>query len=135
MILVSACLAGERCRYDGQAKPSIDLIELVEKGEAISVCPEVMGGLPIPRLPSEKLGEKVLNSRGEDVTHQFNEGAMKAWSKIENESIERAILKTKSPMCGAGTIYDGTFSGSLIKGDGVFTKLLKSKNIPVESRD
>jgi uncharacterized protein YbbK (DUF523 family) len=135
MILISACLAGEKCRYDGRDKAKTDLVELVEMGQAIALCPEELGGMPTPREPAERHGEQVLNGKGRDVTKSFIDGARIAWDLVKEETIEKAILKTNSPMCGCGVIYDGSFSGSKVKGDGVFTELLKEKNIPIETRD
>lgn len=135
MIIVSACLAGVNCRYDGKAKPRADLIAMVEKGEALPLCPEELGGLPTPRPASEIQKERVLSVEGNDVTSFFQEGAKEALRQAQEKGAHHAILKSCSPMCGVGKIYDGTFSGNLCSGDGVFTKLLKEAGISVEERD
>ncbi len=130
-LLVSACLAGFPCRYDGKTKPVKEIVELVESGKAIPFCPEVEGGLPTPRIPSEQLKDRVINEEGIDVTDNYNLGAKKALEVCQNNNISKAILKAKSPSCGVGKVYDGTFSGTLIEGDGVTTTLLKDNNIKV----
>ncbi len=143
MILISACLAGYRCRYDGGCKPDPAMIEMVRKGEAIVACPESLGGLPMPRLPSELtqdgaavlLGNgKVMAKDGQDVTAEFLKGAYETLRICRMYGVERAILKANSPSCGCGTIYDGSFSGKKKVGDGVTSALLKVNGIPVEAR-
>lgn len=135
MIIISSCLAGENCRFDGKNKLNPDLLELVQAGKAKCVCPEVLGGLPTPRDPSEKVGENYLTKAGLDVTQNFIEGALKAWQEVESFSPSKAILKSKSPMCGFTEIYDGTFSGKLVKGQGEFAKLCSQKGLEIEVRD
>lgn len=137
MIIVSACLAGVECRYDGQSKSRSDLVELVAQGKAIAVCPEELGGLPTPRPPSEQVGDRVFSCHGDDVTNFYHSGAQRALQvALETGGpIDKAILKSHSPMCGCGSVYDGTFSGKKTEGDGVFTTLLKEKGIKVEPRD
>lgn len=122
--VVSACLAGCKCRYDGKDNENKYVKKLVEEGRAITVCPEVMGGLDTPRIPSEIVGNKVLNKEGFDNTPYFEKGSMIALSKVKEFEIKKAILKAKSPSCGVRFIYDGSFSGQLIKGSGVFAKML-----------
>ncbi len=144
MILVSACLCGVHCRYDGKAKPDEEIIALLRAGKAIPVCPEQLGGLPVPRLPAEILagdGEAVLNGAarvynrsGQDVTEAFVMGAEETLLIARLSGAEKAILKANSPSCGAGVIYDGTFSGSTRAGDGVASALLKKNGIEVEAR-
>lgn len=131
MKVVSACLAGIKCRYDGRSSPCEKVIELVRIGEAISVCPEQLGGLKIPRVPSEIVDDRVMSKEGRDVTAQFEKGAKESLKIALANNCKEAILKSKSPSCGLGKIYDGTFSGKLIDGDGVFTKLLKENNFKV----
>ncbi|MCP4913057.1 MAG: DUF523 domain-containing protein [Oligoflexia bacterium] len=128
--LVSACLAGIECRYDCQAQERIDIVELVNKGEAFPVCPEQLGGLPTPRDPAEIQSDgRVLSNKGEDVTQQYNEGARLALEEFISKGASEALLKSKSPMCGVGKIYDGKFSGKLISGNGIFTQLLIKKGV------
>lgn len=128
-ILVSACLMGENCKYNGGNNYSEKLHKFIKGHEVIMVCPEVMGGLPTPRLPSEIVDDRVVNSGGVDVTNEFVMGAKKA---LEYSSdIDMAILQSRSPSCGTNEIYDGTFSGNKIKGDGIFVRMLKEKGIKV----
>jgi len=131
MIIVSACLAGVECRYNGQAFSIPMVIELVRKGRAIPLCPEVLGNLPIPRFSAEQCNGKILSSDGHDVTVEYVTGAKIALGIAQLMGCKQAILKSKSPTCGCGMIYDGTFSGELIEGDGVFSKMLKQEKIKV----
>ena len=137
MIIVSACLAGYRCRYDGKTVPDEEIVALVKSGGAIPVCPEVMGGLPCPRVPAERTkdGLRVVNREGGDVTEAFTSGAEEALRMAKLFGCEKAILKAKSPSCGCGQIYDGTFSGTLIYGDGVTAELFKENGIAVQVKD
>lgn len=139
MILVSACLAGIKCSWDGKDRLNKEVKALVDEGKAIPVCPEVLGGFSVPRERTEILnanGEdvldrkaKVITETGEDVSVGFIKGA-KAVLKIAKENnVQEAILKSKSPSCGCGRIYDGSFSGRLIKGNGVTTALLQRYGI------
>lgn len=131
MILVSACLAGFKCKYNGEANTDMNIVELVKKGVAIPVCPEQLGGLPTPRVPSEIIGEKVFSKDGTDVTEQFEKGAHRTLEIAKLYNCTEAILKSKSPSCGFGKIYDGTFSGVLVNGDGITAKLLKENGVKV----
>ncbi|EQC50288.1 PF04463 family protein [Bacteriovorax sp. BSW11_IV] len=135
MKIVSACLAGVECRFDCQSKERQFIIDLVKEGKAIPVCPEQMGGLTTPRDPSEIQGDKVLSNKGKDVTAQFNKGAQEALKMALLTGADEAYLKSKSPMCGCDEIYDGSFSGAITNGDGIFTKLLKEHGIKVNSVD
>ncbi len=135
MIIISACLTGVSCRYDGDHKLRVDLRDLIESGQAVAVCPEELGGLPTPRDPAENVEGRYITNQGADVTSAFQKGAQKAWQQVSLHEINRAILKSKSPMCGCGEIYDGSFEGKTCEGDGEFTKLLKAKGIKVEVRD
>lgn len=135
MYLVSACLAGRRCRYDGKDGRVEWVAELVALGEAVAVCPEVLGGLPTPRAPSERVGERVVSAEGADVTAAFAHGAREALRVCEAHGCTAAILKARSPSCGCGHIYDGTFSGVLAKGNGVFADLLLGQGIPVRTEE
>lgn len=135
MIAVSACLAGERCRYDGATKPVAELEALVERGEAVAVCPEVLGGLPTPRVPSERQGDRVVSAEGVDVSAAFRLGAERALARCLEQGCTSAILKARSPSCGRGEIYDGSFTGALVPGDGVFSELLLAVGIAVHTEE
>ncbi len=130
-ILVSACLLGESCRYDGKSKPCERVIALKNTYNLIPICPEVMGGLPTPRVPSEICGERVLMKDGRDVTENYNRGAQKALEIARENACTVAILKEKSPSCGSGLIHNGLFDGGLTPGDGIAAQLLKSEGIRV----
>ncbi len=135
MIIVSACLAGLRCRYDGASKPCAAVMRLVAEGKAIPVCPEQLGGLPTPRVPAEMRGGKVINREGVDVSAQFSRGAEEALKLAKLAGATTAILKARSPSCGSGEIYDGTFTGTLLSGDGVFAALCKANGIEIKTED
>ncbi|MBQ1348698.1 MAG: DUF523 domain-containing protein [Aeriscardovia sp.] len=131
MILMSKCLAGFPCRYDGKSKAVPFLKELYERGEAVLVCPEQLGGLPTPRIPAEKRGERVINAAGEDVTEAFEKGAREALAIVKEKGCTLAILKAKSPSCGKGVIHNGLFNGGYVQGDGVFAAMLLEAGVPV----
>ena len=137
-ILISGCLLGLSCRYDGKSK-GLDS-EIIEKLKAkhnlIPACPEQLGSLTTPRNPSERIGEGVFMDNGTDVTAQYRLGAEQALHLAKLFACEAAILKERSPSCGCGEIYDGTFSGSLTSGEGVTAELFKANGIAVygESR-
>lgn len=135
MKIVSACLSGVHCRYDCKAQARADIEDMVKKGEAIPVCPEQLGGLPTPRPPAERIGDKVLTNKGADVTAEYQRGAEEALQIAKLVGATEALLKSKSPMCGCNKIYDGTFTGQTKDGDGVFTELLKKHNIKVTPID
>jgi uncharacterized protein YbbK (DUF523 family) len=135
MIIVSACLAGIRCRYDGAGKPCEAVIRLVAEGKAMPVCPEQLGGLTTPRVPAELKGGKVIRKDGIDVSEEFNRGAQEALKLAQLAGAKEAILKSRSPSCGVGKIYDGSFNGTLIEGDGVFAALCKSNDIEVKTEE
>lgn len=130
-ILVSACLLGCACRYDGQANYNEEINALRKKYNVVIVCPEVDGGLPIPRVPAEIKGNRVINKEGIDTTDFFSRGAHIALKQAQKHGAKIAILKAKSPSCGSGKIYDGTFTGTLVDGDGYTTRLLKEHGIIV----
>ena len=130
-VLVSACLLGECCRYDGKSKPCAAVLALAERYRLIPVCPEVFGGLPTPRVPSEICGDRVMMRDGTDVTKNYRDGAQKALEMARENGCEVAILKEKSPSCGKGMVYDGTFSGTLTKGNGIAAALLMQHGIRV----
>ncbi len=129
--LISACLIGDNCKYDGFNNLHQVAKKLYDKGLAIPVCPEELGGLPTPRVPSEIVGEKVLSKDGEDVSVEFALGASKTLEIAKKNGIKIAILQARSPSCGSKKIYDGTFSGNLILGEGRTTSLLRANGIEV----
>ena len=137
MYIISACLLGHKCKYNGGDNYCRWVVEFASKNSYIAVCPEVAGGLSVPRPPAEIVGERVLNKEGLDVTEAFMKGAQNAYNASVVEAIERkepidgAILRAKSPTCGCKVIYDGTFGGKLVPGDGVFAGLLKENGIRV----
>ena len=130
-ILVSACLLGTACRYDGKSKPCERVIALSNTYNLIPICPEVMGGLPTPRVPSEICGDRVMMKDGRDVTENYNRGAKQALEIARENACMVAILKEKSPSCGSGLIHNGLFDGGLVTGDGITTRLLKKEGIRV----
>ena len=130
-ILISACLAGRACRYDGTACTVERLKHLAETGLAIAVCPEELGGLPTPREPSEISGQRVISRSGQDVTVAFEEGAQQVLRLAQAHGITLAILKERSPSCGCTQIYDGSFSGRLIPGQGLTAALLQQHNLQI----
>lgn len=131
MKIVSACLAGINCKWSGDSNSCQEVVELVEKGEVIPVCPEQLGGLSTPRNKAERMGDKVITKEGKDVTSEFQKGAQEAMKIAKLAGCDEAILKAKSPSCGVGRIYDGTFSKNLIDGDGIFAEMLKMNDIKV----
>ena len=130
-ILVSACLLGHKCKYNGGDNFSPSIAALGKQHEIIPVCPEVAGGLPVPRIPCEIVNGKVFDKAGESRDREFRRGAEKCLAIAESEHIDLAILQSRSPSCGVGRIYDGTFSGKLIEGSGVFASLLLEKGFKV----
>lgn len=130
-IIVSACLLGCECRYDGKKKPNEYVIALAKSHTLIPICPEQMGGLPTPRIPSEICGDKVINSEGKDVTNEYQKGAQMALNIAKLNGAKIAILKAKSPSCGKGFVYDGTFSRQLIEGNGVTVDLFLQNGINI----
>nr|VFK52071.1 MAG: Uncharacterized conserved protein YbbK, DUF523 family [Candidatus Kentron sp. TUN] len=131
MKLCSACLLGIDCRYDTGNNKNEKVLELAGKEVLIPICPEQLGGLPTPRTPSEQRGERVVTKEGDDVTENFLRGAQETLKLARLYRVREAILKQKSPSCGVGKIYDGTFSGKVIRGDGVAAALLKENGIKV----
>jgi len=130
-ILVSACLMGAPCRYDGTAKASPAALRLAERYEIVRVCPEALGGLPTPREPSELRGERVFMRSGRDVTGEYRRGAERALELCRKYDIRTAVLKERSPSCGLGEIFDGTFRQVRIPGSGVTARLLAENGIRV----
>lgn len=125
-IVCSACLLGADCKYDGGNNYSEKLASFIRKHECqvIPVCPEVMGGLSVPRIPCEIRNGKVCNRNGEDVHEAFVQGARNALQVVKNENPDRVILQSRSPSCGCKEVYDGTFSGKRIQGQGIFVQML-----------
>ena len=130
-LLISACLLGVPCRYDGASKPCVALELLAERFVFVPVCPEQLGGLPTPRVPAERRGDSVMTRNGRDVTKNYQRGANEALRIARIVGCTKALLKAKSPSCGCGRIYDGTHSGTLTDGDGVTAELLKENGIEV----
>ena len=130
-IIVSACLLGENCKYNGGNNKCDDVIALAEKFEIIPVCPECFGGLPIPRVPSEIRDGRVYSKTGEDLTEAFLSGAEQTLYIAKEANAPCAVLKENSPSCGFGKIYDGTFSGNKIDGNGITAQLLYDNEIQV----
>ena len=123
---VSACLLGDKVRYDGKDKRNDKLIKLLENHEIIKICPELLSGFPIPHEPIELLNNKAYTKDNKDVTKQLLKGSNKTYTKIKD--CDLIILKTKSPSCGYKKIYDGTFSNKLIEGNGIFTQICIDNN-------
>ncbi len=134
-ILVSACLLSLPCRYDGKVKSCPAVLRLAQKHMLIPVCPEQMGGLPTPRVPSERQGGFVMNRDGADNTAAFRRGARCALDIARLTGCQTAVLRAQSPSCGCGKIYDGTFSGTLTDGNGVTAELLLQNGLRVMSDD
>lgn len=130
-VLVSACLAGERCRFDGAARTCAGIDEIAEFAELVPICPEVLGGLPVPRKPSEILGSRVVTCDGADVTEAFQRGAERAVRRALGEGCRFAVLKERSPSCGSKAVYDGTFSSVLVQGSGFAAAALERAGIRV----
>ena len=135
MIIVSACLADVHCRYDEAGKPCVAVIRLVAEGKAIPLCPEQLGGLTTPRLPAEIVRDKVIRKDGVDVTEAFQRGAREALELARLVGAKTAILKARSPSCGSGKIYDGSFTGRLVEGNGIFAELCKNNRIEVKTEE
>lgn len=134
-LLISSCLLGEKVRYDGEGFEYPFIHELRERYELHSFCPEVSGGLPIPRVPAERTGLKVLSKTGIDVTEEYQIGAEKALAYCQKEGIKKAVLKSRSPSCGKGQIYNGTFTKTLTEGHGVTAELLLRHGIEVYTEE
>lgn len=130
-VLVSACLLGDNCKYDGGNNRNESVIKFVADHKVVPVCPEVLGGLPTPRQPSELIGNRVINKDGISVDEQFRTGAKEALTiALENE-VDMAILQSRSPSCGVNEVYDGTFTGTLIPGRFIFAQMLDDAGIKV----
>ena len=134
-IAVSACLLGENCKYSGGNNKNEAVLKFVEGKEVIPVCPEVAGGLPTPRVPVELVNGMAINRDGINVDKEFRLGVERILNKLENEDVELVILQPRSPSCGTKQIYDGTFTGTLIPGQGMFVKALIEKGYKVVEPD
>ncbi|MCL2438117.1 MAG: DUF523 domain-containing protein [Coriobacteriia bacterium] len=143
MIMISACLLGKKCRYNGEHNLNEGLVQQLqnEKLEYINLCPELLGGMSVPRIPCEIVGgtgkevlagtAKVMNADGEDVTEAFMKGAAEVLRRCREKQVTKAYLKSKSPSCGYGKTYDGSFEGTVHLGNGVLAELLSQKGIEV----
>ena len=136
-LLISACLLGEPCRYDGASKGLAPgkLDDLLRNHTVIPVCPEQLGGLPTPRTPSERRGGRVVMRDGTDVTAEYERGAAIVCALARQTGAEAALLKARSPSCGSNEIYDGAFTGTLTPGDGVTAEALKRMGLPVYTEE
>lgn len=131
-VLISLCLLGAQCRYDGQCKPPLaELAPLQARFDLIPICPEQLGGLATPRPPAERRGSRVVTASGLDVTDAYVRGAQQVLQLARQFSCRAAILKAKSPACGSGQIYDGSFSRHLVPGWGVAAQLLRESGLLV----
>lgn len=130
-ILVSACLLGKNCKYNAGNNLNQSVLDFIEGHEVIGVCPEQLGGLSTPRLPAEIVAGVVTNKEGISVDAEFRKGAQEALAAALENKVDLAILQSRSPSCGVKEIYDGSFSGKKIKGQGVFAKLLTMHGIKV----
>lgn len=134
-IIVSACLAGIHCRYNGEVEPFEPVVDLVRRGRAVPFCPEVFGGLPTPRPQCEILGGRVVDADGADRTVEFRRGAEEGLRLAKLLGCRQAVLKARSPSCGSGEVYDGTFTATRVAGDGLFARLLKEHGINVRTEE
>ena len=130
-IFVSACLLGVNCKYNGENNYNEKIMEYLKDKEIIPICPEIMGGLPTPRIAAEIKNNKVINKEGQDVTVNFKRGAKETLNLAKKLGVTKAILKSKSPSCGFKKIYDGNFNGNLIDGNGITTELLLKNNFEI----
>lgn len=131
MVAVSKCLLGINCKYNGGSNYNEKLMNYLKDKDFLAICPEVSGGLSTPRISCEIVGERIINKEGKDCTKEYYCGAEKALKLCKACGVTEAILQTRSPSCGSGIIYDGTFTGNKVKGDGITAKLLKENGIRV----
>ena len=134
-IMVSSCLLGKKTKYNGESNRQDTLIDFLKDYEVIPICPEVLGGLPIPRKSAERIANRVVTCDNDDVTENFLNGALKTLEIAQKKNIKFAILKKNSPSCGYGKIYDGTFSHQLITGNGMTADLLAKEGIIILNED
>ena len=130
-ILVSGCLLGLNCRFDGKNNYTKEIDEFLQDYSVIPICPEIMGGLPTPRIGAERVADRVITADGRDVTEQFRKGAEEVLFLAKKYNVKKALLKLRSPSCGSDKIYDGTFTNTVTKGDGVTAELLKKNGIEI----
>ena len=130
-ILVSACLLGLNCRFDGKNNYTKEIDEFLKDYSVIPICPEIMGGLPTPRIGAERVADRVITADGRDVTEQYRKGAEEVLFLAKKYNVKKALLKLRSPSCGSDKIYDGTFTNTVTKGDGVTAELLKKNGIDI----
>lgn len=130
-VLVSACIMGSNCKYNGKNNVNIRAINFLKDKEVISICPEVLAGMKIPRTCAEIVNGRVVDETGNDVSLEYDKAVSIALSKIQNENIDLVILQSRSPTCGVNQIYDGSFTGKLIGGMGLFAKELKQRGYKV----
>lgn len=133
--VISACLCGDNCRYDGKSKPDERAVKLWNEGEAVKVCPEQLGGLDTPRSPCEIIAGRVISQDGEDKTEEYVKGAKKVLEICKEYGIKKAVLKQNSPSCASRYVYDGTFTKKLTAGKGITAKLLEENGIDVIAED
>ena len=129
MILISACLAGINCKYNGGNNMVSEIQKMYQEGKCTAVCPEQLGGLATPRPSAEIQGDKVINTEGRDVTREYETGALEALKQALQAGCQEAVLKAYSPSCGCGEIYDGTFTHTKVKGNGIFADLCSKNGI------
>lgn len=134
-IAVSACLLGENCKYNGKNNYDGRIVRLAEDNELIPLCPETLGGLTTPRTPSERRADRVMTKDGRDVTKEFTIGAERAMETVRRNKPDLIILQPRSPSCGKGRIYDGSFTGVLTDGDGVFAAMAIKEGYRVITAD
>ncbi len=135
VVAVSACLLGRSCRFDGASKPCAAVQALAKQYKLLPICPEVEGGFSVPHPPCEIVAGsrpvRVVDANGQDVTQRFHQGASRCLEQLRDADCRAAVLKTKSPSCGSGVVYDGTFSGTLVPGWGVTAELFRDAGILV----
>ena len=134
-VLVSACLLGVNCKYNGGNNKNEKVLKYLEDKQVIPICPEILGGLSTPRTPSEQKGNKVIMKDGTDVTNNFKKGAEEVLYLAKLFNVKKAILKAKSPSCGNGLVYDGTFSHTLVNGNGVCASILEDAGIEIVTEE
>ncbi|MGI6031179.1 MAG: DUF523 domain-containing protein [Eubacteriales bacterium] len=131
-LAASACLCGLPCRYDGRTNPHPELEKWYREGKVLAICPEQLGGLSTPRTPCEITDGRVLDRNGRDRTAEYSLGAQRAWELCRKWNVKQVVLKSKSPSCGCGQVYDGSFTGRLVPGWGVAAALLRDKGLRVQ---